>query len=177
MLMNTEELICSKLIEMMENRPFYSIKVAQLAEHSGISRSTFYTYFDSIFAVVQKIEDDLLNSITDEKSVDPSDKSAIADNLVFLRNNMKSLKILLGPNGDPSFFAKFANRNRRVLTMLADKKNSQATALELQIVNEFMLGGKMEVMRWWTENEKSVSVNDMVTITDKIMSSLHDILW
>ena len=175
--MKTEDLICSKLLEMMETTPLHQIKIAQLAEYCGISRSTFYTYFDSVFAAVQKIEDDLLDGVIDENSVDPSDKAAQVENLMFFRNNMKRLKILFGPNGDPSFIARLANRNRRVLKMLATKMNSKATTLELQIVNEFMQGGKMNVLRWWTENDKSVSVNDVLTISDKIMTSLHEILW
>ena len=175
--MKTDDLICSKLLEMMENIPLHQIKITQLAEYCGISRSTFYTYFYSVFAVVQKIEDDLLDGVIDENSVDPSNKAAQVENLMFFRNNMKNIKILIGPNGDPSFIARLANRNRRVLNMLATKMNSKATTLEMQIVNEFMQGGKMNVLRWWVENDKSVSINDIVAITNKIMTSLHEILW
>ena len=175
--MNTQDLICEKLLDLMENRPFYQIKVTQLAECCGISRSTFYAHFDSIYEVVQRIEDDFLAHIPNESAVDPTDKSAIVDNLVFLRDNIRKVKILFGPNGDPSFAAKFANRNKRVLNTLASKNRSEATTLELQVVNEFMLGGKMRLLQWWASNEKSVSVNDLNDISDRIITALHEILW
>jgi AcrR family transcriptional regulator len=48
---NTEAYICAKFLDLVETKPFYTIKVKELAEYASISRSTFYLYFDSIYAV------------------------------------------------------------------------------------------------------------------------------
>ena len=176
--MNTEQLICEKLIDMMEERPFQQIKVTQLAERCGISRSTFYVYFDSIYSVLQKIEDDIIYSFVDEHEVNSRNQPAeVMDSFVFMRDNIRTIQILSGPNGDPSFFAKLSNRNRRVLHMLAEKNSSHASDLELQIISEFALGGKMRLIQWWANNEKSVSIKEMAELSEKIMAAIHSVVW
>jgi len=174
----TEKRICDAMLDMMEERSFQTVKVAQLAERCGISRSTFYVYFDSIYSVIQKIEDIFFENLIEEKTHNPAiEESVIMDALSSVRNNIHAFKILTGPNGDPSFVARLSNRNKRVLDVLAEKQKSQATTLELQIVNEFTRGGKLSALQWWAEHENEVSVKDMVQILNKIIISIHGILW
>ena len=177
-MVNTEKRICDALLEMMEERPFYQIKVAQLCDRHSISRSTFYNYFDSIFSVLQKIEDDILEELFElnvAKSL--NDKAILLDAFSTMRNCIRTFQILIGPNGDPSFVAKLVNRNKRSLDMLANESKSQATTLELQIVHEFTHAGKLRVFEWWAEHENEVSVSDMAEIMNRIMAAIHDILW
>ena len=54
------EHIAECFLDLMEEKPFYSIKVRELVEHASIARSTFYAYYDSIFDVVQRMEDGFL---------------------------------------------------------------------------------------------------------------------
>ena len=176
--MDTEKRICNALLEMMEERPFYQIKVAQLCDRNSISRSTFYNYFDSIFSVLQKIEDDILEELF-ELNVTKSlnDKAVLMDAFSTMRNCIRAFQILIGPNGDPSFVARLINRNKRSLDMLVNKSNSRATTLELQVVHEFTQAGKLRVFEWWAEHENEVSVSDIAGIMNRIIVAIHDILW
>ena len=177
-MVNTEKRICDALLEMMEERPFFQIKVAQLCDRYSISRSTFYNYFDSIFSVLQKIEDDILEELFElnvAKSL--NDKSIVIDAFSSMRKSINAFHVLIGPNGDPSFVAKLINRNKRSLDILANKMESQATTLELQIVHEFTQAGKLRAFEWWAEHENEVSVSDMAEIMNRIIAAIHDILW
>jgi len=177
-LVNTEKRICDALLEMMEERPFYQIKVAQLCDRHSISRSTFYNYFDSIFSVLQKIEDDILEELFGFSVVHAqNDKTIIMDAFTSIRKRIRAFQILIGPNGDPSFVAKLVNRNKRSLDMLANKTKSQATTLELQIIHEYTQAGKLRVFEWWAEHENEVSVSDIAEIMNRIMAAIHEILW
>ncbi len=175
--MNTEKLLCSTLLEMMEERPFEQIKVTQLTEKSGVSRSTFYVYFDSIFAVLQKIEDDFMDSIVADKSARPDlSQAEVIASFTYLRDNIDTFRVLTGRNGDPAFSAKLAARNKRVLLSLASALGSNASEVELQIINEFTLAGKLQAFRWWAEHKNYVSVNDMLSIVSQLMSKVHELL-
>ena len=177
-MVNTEKKICDALLEMMEERPFYQIKVAQLCDRNSISRSTFYNYFDSIFSVLQKIEDDILEKLFEFSVAHAQyDKTIILDAFSTIRNCIRAFQILIGPNGDPSFVARLINRNKRSLNMLANESKSQATTLELQVVHEFTHAGKLRVFEWWAEHENEVSVSDIAEIMNRIMAAIHDILW
>lgn len=65
----SEKLICEKLLDILEITPFQTIKVTEFVRFAGISRSCFYLYFDSIYSVVQKLEDDFIEGLTEENQV------------------------------------------------------------------------------------------------------------
>jgi ACT domain-containing protein len=54
---NAKMQIQSYLLEKMKNQDIHTIKVKELVDCLHISRSTFYLYYASIFAVLQDIED------------------------------------------------------------------------------------------------------------------------
>ena len=173
----TQRQICETLVDLMEDKPFDKIKVTELAAHAGVSRSTFYTYFDSIYDVLQAIEDEFLANIIDEKDIGlDNDMDVLAKNFVFVRDNLRTLQVLLGPNGEPSFSARFANRSRRVLSSIADDVRSPLTTTQLDIVNEFSKAGKLQVFRWWAVHKNDVSVNEIIDMMDRLSAAMHDIV-
>jgi AcrR family transcriptional regulator len=54
---NTKYKIQAQLLSMMENSDLHTIKVNKLTNALGIGRGTFYMYYDSIYEVLQEIED------------------------------------------------------------------------------------------------------------------------
>ena len=105
-----ETLICEKLIEMMEDTSFFDIKVTDFVKFAGVSRSMFYLYFNSLYDVLQKIEDDFIDGLLSEKEVVSSTKikrdnkidSTIIAKTEYIKKNKKILRVLTGKNGDPS---------------------------------------------------------------------------
>lgn len=173
----TEQQICETLISLMEEKPFSKIKVTELTENANLSRSTFYSYYDSIFDVLQAIEDDFLSHIVDEKSVNlKHDASVVEENFSYIRDHLQVFQMLTGANGDPSFVARLGNRSRRILSTIADDTNSVLTETQLSIINEFARAGKIQVFRWWADHKNDVSVNEIIAMLDRITGSIHDIV-
>lgn len=91
----TERQICDAFFELMKEKSCSAIKVAELTRIAGISRSTFYVYFDSIDDVLQTVEDDFLSNLVDEKEVRADyDVSVIAKNFSFIRDNLEKFELL-----------------------------------------------------------------------------------
>ena len=90
----TERQIWGALIALMEEKPLDKIKVTELTQRAGISRSTFYSYYDSVYDVLQDIEDDFLSHIVDERKVGvENNASVIAENFSYIRDNLKTFPV------------------------------------------------------------------------------------
>lgn len=175
--MKTEDQICRSLIEMMKETPFDQIKVTELSEHCGISRSTFYFYFDSTHTVLQRIEDCISESFLFENKLWSELTDEEMRKIFYnLSEKIDTFYILTGPNGDPSFKTKLANRNKRVLLSLASEMKSGVSDIEIQIISEFTFAGKIQTFQWWATHKNYVSVNDMFVVLKKLMTQIHNIL-
>ena len=172
-----EQLICQKLLELMEERPYDRIKVTELVKHAGIGRSTFYSHFDSIYSVVQKIEDDFIAGLPDEAAYTKdalSDRRSRAGYFEHLRQNKRTYRILNGPNGDPSFRIRLMNRSRRILlTHVASPAKTPHDAAEQRMICEFLQGGYEHMFAWWLEHDEEFSTYEMVLLTERIAGDLY----
>lgn len=90
-----------------------NVSVNMLCKECGIARSTFYLYFDDKFAILESIEDELLEDMRaichDLRDCDMSDvlsgqplKKAI-DAISYLKEHADTYRTLLGPYGDLRF--------------------------------------------------------------------------
>lgn len=181
----SEELICERLLDMIETVPFQKIKVTEFARFANISRSSFYVYFDSIYAVVQKIEDDFIEGLTNEncillprtsrRSLNAIESSTIVK-VEYIRKNLRMLCILTGKNGDPAFQARMANRTWRIFKQqYADK--SKLSNEEKKLICEYMCGGQLNLYRWYANHENEISIYEMgallENLTIKVLSLLE----
>ena len=180
----SETLICEKLLDMMETIPFQRIKVTEFVKYAGISRSAFYVYFDSIYAVVQKIEDDFISGLTVEDEVlFPDAKTYRADKpsphtiakAEYIKKNLQLVRILTGKNGDPAFQARMANRSWRIF----QKKTAGLTKLsdpEKKLLSEYMTGGQFNLYRWYATHESEISVYEMAILLERITAQVLQLL-
>lgn len=54
---DTKKLIQAEILNQLRWRPVEGIRVTEVARAIGINRVTFYRYYDSVFSVVQDVED------------------------------------------------------------------------------------------------------------------------
>jgi len=172
----TEILICEALLEMMKERPYYTIKVTDLVKRIGISRSTFYVYFDSIYDVLQKIEDNYLMRFPEDNDVVAMTHSRISRNdktlgdreanvFRFIGENMELYRALTGPNGEPSFYIRQRNRQIRIYDRILAEQLPSLAEEERTIISIFLAGGKMAVTDWWAHHSNQIEFDDFVRIS------------
>lgn len=61
--METNELIINASLELLKTTALNKVKVTDVVKMVGISRSTFYTYFDSVYDVIEQMERDIINGM------------------------------------------------------------------------------------------------------------------
>ena len=170
---NTEDYICDKLLELMEKKPFEKIKIVELVEYAEIGRSTFYSYFDSIYAVVQRIEDKFIEGLAKEDKADPTKyiysgfdaetNSALRSWVEYTHGNLKTLKILCGPNGDPAFEVRITNRLRRQTEALIKKFNPNAAQKDISLVSSYVAGGIAASLKWWANHADDYTDSELLS--------------
>lgn len=174
-----KQLICRKLLELMETQHYESVKVTDLVKYIGIGRSTFYSHFDSIYAVLQSIEDEFITGIplpeSDIRETLLNDRKLKTDYLNHLKKNKKAYLVLNSPNGDPSFKVRLANYSRRILlNSVTPAPTSPHTLKERRAIYEFYQGGSERLTTWWLEHDDEISVADMVTLMEKLTADIFD---
>lgn len=183
-----EALICNTFIDMLEEKPFHTIKVTELTKRANISRSTFYLYFNSIYDVAEKIENDFYKGLIDEQStiwqslpdtnVELSDvfRNDMLITIQYLRKNSKVYCALSGPNGDPSFIVKLNRRTRHWITQLSEKYSSSLSKGELDLLAEFVSNGVFSFQRWHLLHLDDLSDEEAADLAWKILGKSLSVL-
>lgn len=159
------ESICSAMLDLLEEQPLDTISVTDLTKRAGVSRTSFYRYFETTYDVVQAIEDDY-----DEQF--PRELQAVQDLLELgndtgngtspqeleyaqvIVDSFRTYRILTGPNGEPSFEAHMRNRISRIFSQALEAKLGRGPKTE--VATAFLTGARMSLLEWWGQHEKEV---------------------
>ena len=176
-----EQLICDKLVDMMEETSFLDIKVKDFVEYAGISRSTFYLYFGSLYDVLQEIEDAFMSGMFTEDEtaelVKGRQLEALDTHFIikveYIERNKRLLRILLSENGDPSFFARLVNRYKRIITKVWSD-NQLVSSGQIDLLAEYVSGGQIQALKWWVSHDTGVDLCDMMLTLERYLIALFN---
>ena len=96
------------LIQLMLEKPVKDITVREIAELADVSRGTFYLYYRDVYDMVERLQNQLLDELTeimdriDPRSADAA-YEAILSTLLLVREENNLVRALLGPNGSHEF--------------------------------------------------------------------------
>lgn len=108
----TKEQIFESFLRLYQSNPYEKITVKLICSESHVSRTTFYSYFDSVHAVLNEIEDRLISDVfainekfqwmnfRDWKKGDPF--PFFAETVAYIREHFLAFQTLLS-RGDPRF--------------------------------------------------------------------------
>ena len=178
--MTAEHQICATLLDMMESTPYTEIKASDLAKRAGVSRSSFYFYFDSVYAVLDRLENDFIHGISDDyttiyklsmnRSGRIGTKETIRPTIAFVGRNLRQFRLLSGPNGSPTFQEKLLKRAESVgVVLYCDGKLSRQ---EIMLRFNTMAGAQWYIYRWWSNHEQEVSQEEIIDYVAKLVDGL-----
>lgn len=127
------------LLALLETTPLEQISVSMLTKSAGIGRSSSYYYYDSVFDLVDEMEEDFIRGIGTESTVssriirmahegDVQSRNDIYNTLSYVQKNLTMFRLLSGPNGDPAFQDKLRSRMlniSRVMYSVTDLSDDQ----------------------------------------------------
>jgi len=120
--------------ELIKEKHYSKIKVSELIEKVGVSRTTFYRHYADIFDMYEKVSKRLVADIMSEAwptltVLMSIDESTIFDNfLITLDKYNDKIKLLSGKNGNGSyFFSRFLEKMFEELEAFPFKFNAEDT--------------------------------------------------
>lgn len=141
------------------------ISITSLCKNSGVSRSTFYLYFDDKYAVLESVEKRLLDGFLQANEDMPFITNTVQEHqhpqqvLEFIYANEQWFKALLGPHGDPAFHYRWKKAIMRMLQgRLADQNVSK---VDIEIKGAIFSSGLIGLFTYILFEKPNVS-NEML---------------
>lgn len=165
--------IRSAFIEMAKEMPIEQIQVKSLAQRAGISRSSFYIHYESVWDVLQEIEDDLFSTTYEIKKdylngIPARDPMEIShDVLKHLFSSSDLIAALTGHDGEQAYLAAWTKQIKAQISMWRGMDLRQDTA-SARLLAEFTIGGIQRMIREWSTRQEDISAEELRDLFDRI---------
>lgn len=168
----TKERFKKAFFALYTERKIETITIKEVADLAGFNRGTFYLYYKSIYDLLQKTEQELLDDFA--KRVDFHIKFyygdiEIADDKIFedMQTNFlehsEYIRILNGENGDPRFKSRMKNIIKDAYRKYASIDNSVRVS-KFEYLLEYIVEANMSLIQYWLMNREKDSPR--VTLKD-----------
>ena len=182
----TKKMIQESLVELMVTKPILNIKVQEICNRAGVSRSTFYTYYNDQYDLLKQIEEQTfigLENIAENYRKEFKKKGNIKISsidieevmqgfLKYIAENNDSIQVLLSENGDYMFQKHFFHYN--IANLREYREASGKSVIDDETLNcysLFMVGGFLALIQDWLKNGMKIPLQKMA----KIMAGM--MLW
>lgn len=161
-------------MDLMKEKPISSVTVKELCERADINRSTFYTHYADQFALVEQIEDELIQDLekylnTVNFDTEEETKEMTERLLEYLASRADDCKTLLNYDGDSTF--------QRKVTLVAYRfiLNEQMTAKQIdptitEYISSFIVNGCIQMMKLWLYNNMDKSPKEMSLLINNFIN-------
>lgn len=150
----TRNAIVDTFCAMYENMPIEKIFVKDLIERAGYNRSTFYQYFSDIYALLDYVENNVIETIRSRMGEKGTTATQLMD---FFEQNELYLKALLGTNGNIHFM----DRLKKELVQYLDVRLPEVNEQIKPYVMEHHMSTTVSLFRLWIARGKDISQEEL----------------
>ncbi|MBR5486288.1 MAG: TetR/AcrR family transcriptional regulator C-terminal domain-containing protein [Oscillospiraceae bacterium] len=166
----TKKLIKDALIDLLETRPLNKITIKEICMVADVNRSTFYAYYETVDALLQEINEDVLAQLPqapNESNCNSLEefKGVLINFLDYVKENHQLFRVLmLHPNSNTfnhKLFESVTNKYRKVLL----QKNSMTARYDYI----FKINGFIGMAKDWVNNDFPISSIEFTDIALSLM--------
>ena len=181
MTLQTKQKLQDACIHLMEERGIHGVSVQALTSVTGLNRGTFYLHYTDKFDLLSQIQERLLVGLQNcLNKIEPLDGfmyikngdpyPAIIQMFTYFGQEANAFKVLLGPNGDPSFSKEVKTLYKNTILkkflkeMAKQNTNHFFNSKENQLNNyflSFMTSAIFGVIEEWLANDAKESPEEM----------------
>ncbi|MDC7219464.1 MAG: TetR/AcrR family transcriptional regulator [Spirochaetales bacterium] len=162
----TKRAIMEALKQLMKEKAVEQVSVSEITRLALISRSTFYAHYESVFSVLDELEEDLMNQMVElmEKteistlSDDPFPFSKQMSKLIY--ENIDIYQYIINsprPNNLENKIREMSKAN--FLDSVAEKMN--VSHEEATLMGEFTAAGTEAVYKYWFNSDRTMSLDEV----------------
>lgn len=154
---NAKQLIRKQVLEALKTTDIHNVQVKAITDAIGISRSTFYIYYDSAYSVLQDIEDEFFTGLQAvnasfwyyplKKEYMTEPHPILLNILKYLKENREVSNTLRGPYGETMFQIRCRKCLQQSLCPEPLMKVYYPEDTELHVA--YLMGGHLEIVQTW----------------------------
>ncbi len=163
----TRNRIADAFLDLYEKKPIEKIRIQEVSDLAHVNRSTFYKYFQDIYAVLEFVEQRTIDDIctlSDIEDTDPDLLSVISS--VYTRNG-RVMNILLGENSN----GKFLGILKKALYETFLKKQHLFDAVQMELIYEYSLTGLIMAFHWWYNHQDEMDMDEFILTTKSLIQN------
>lgn len=174
----TKERFKKAFFTLYAEKKIETITIKEVADLAGFNRGTFYLYYKSIYDLLQKTEQELLDEFAKKVDYhinlyynnigDPNDERYIVAQEHFISEG-EYVKVLNGENGDPRFKSRMKNiikdAYRKHLTLDPNKKDGK-----FEYLLEYLVEANISIIQYWLVNREK----DLPRVTIKEVGEIME---
>lgn len=176
---NAKKLIQKQVLEALKTTDIHNVQVKAITDAIGISRSTFYIYYDSAYAVLQDIEDEYFKGLQETnapfwryplKQEYMTEPHPILLNILnYLKEHRDISNTLRGPYGEVMFQLRCRKSLQQSLCPEALMKAYYPEDTQLHI--SYLIGGHLEVLQSWLSDDCPIPAEELAVKLYRLMFS------
>ena len=180
--LQTKNEIKQALISLLEEKNFNTVTVRDITARAKINRGTFYLHYLDKYDLLEKCEQEIFEDFHEiGQMMLPSNMKEFlkADQphpfliniFTYFQNNALFLKVLLGPNGDPSFEEKLrAHIIKKMFANVSNFVKVEELNFPFEVLTEFISSAVVGVVRYWLNTNMQQTPEEIAAMMFQIMS-------
>ncbi len=144
----TQSVLKQVLLSFLKEKPINKITVKEVCERAGLNRATFYAHYSDCFALLESIEEDLLEAFQQSlKLVDSFDVTALIEAIyTMIERQQEACRVLIFQNVCPNVLRRMISLARGESIAYWKRHLHRVTEAELEMLYTHLSNGLMHVV-------------------------------
>lgn len=166
----TQGVLKQALLSFLQEKPINKITVKEVCELAELNRATFYAHYSDCFALLEQIENELLEAFQDSlKLLDSFDVTALIEAIyAMVEKNEDACRVLIFQNVSPSVIQRMIDLARNESIAYWRQKLRHASTEELEMLYTHLSNGLMHVV---VEGYDRYGKEDVIRFVNRIVKS------
>ena len=176
----TQKALKNSLIELMKTSNIRDIPIKAICANAGVSRSTFYTYYDNQYDLLDDIQNEIISHYQDKfkeykGNTDQKEAHNRYEKLFnYFAENSDSIQIILSENGDLNFIKKFIEqitvKTQKALMNAHEESSEEKTK---RLYSTFLVHGTIALIQDWIKHGMDIPIPKMAKLYTKIVHNMR----
>lgn len=153
----TKTVIRQALYDLLKEKPINKITVTDICKLADINRSTFYSYYEDVYALLTQIQNELFENVVFTLTTE----NWFEDLLKLVDENKDLCQILLGPHGDTSFIRQLMYLGYDNSMRVWQKMYPNAPSTTLDYSYAYLANGVIGILENWVCSGYKLTIEEV----------------
>ncbi len=167
----TKRVIRESFLSLLLTKPAGSISVTEICRGADVNRTTFYTHYDDVYDLKQKIEDtfyDTLVAAIERYRLGGMEYASMVPVYETIAKNELLCQALFGRYGDDAFLKRCCDIQQEQMVAFLKKQFPAETKQALENIRCYVMNGCMGIIRNWVYGGMKDDPAQLARLADRL---------